>query len=240
MKLKISYIFICALYLISCTRDCPTCTLLNGKLTGYVVQRSQIGHNIPNPDSVLVSIIGADLNTYSNEIGYWTIDDISAGTYDIIFEKNGYDAYPMYGFQFVGGGEAFIPNYSILKLPSFTVTEFEIEVVDEVVFINGNISENIEGYVQPFIDLTNDISQHTGNLLELYPSGYVNPGYFSFRYSKNDFMDSGIESGTKCYIILFPINRYSWNRPYINKLTGQHTYVGINPVPSEIDSFLVP
>lgn len=77
---------------------------LNGNMTGLV--ELYILPSYAHPDNfsgVKVSIENTSYMVFTNEIGRYDFKDIPAGTYNIIFEQEGYNTEKITGLQFMGG-----------------------------------------------------------------------------------------------------------------------------------------
>ncbi len=222
----------------------PAGPSLKGILSGNVVLTDSSGSRTSDYAGVTVSIEGTSYSVTTNLQGAWTINDLSTGTYTINYTKQGYDSHKDIGFQFVGGGTARTYLVYLHLLPTFTIQNISVgsSVSDKAIIVSGNVNsikaQNVLLFLGKSIPVTSS------------PSNYI---YYSFTYSTysgsaNTFIDYiyssvlssyGVSPGDKVYIVAYPASNGGWNS-YTDPATGRDVITSIGPVPSRVDSILVP
>lgn len=62
----------------------------------------------PSSAGIKVTLEGTTFSAFTNDSGDWELKDIPAGTYTIVFEKDGYGMQKIFSHEFVGGGVAYL------------------------------------------------------------------------------------------------------------------------------------
>jgi hypothetical protein len=101
--LSITIIF---LFVYSCDKDSNP-VIVNGKpgdIIGHVmIENYYWDENVDN-SNIKVSLNESDITTLTDYDGKWTLKNVPAGVYDIIFSKQGFDTTLIFGFPFPGNG----------------------------------------------------------------------------------------------------------------------------------------
>ena len=85
-----------------------------GTIIGKVNLNDEYGTALPDFSGVNISIKGTKYSTTSDAAGKWTLANVEAGTYDIIFNKPGYDSLLIFAYSFAGNGTALLnPQFSL-------------------------------------------------------------------------------------------------------------------------------
>jgi hypothetical protein len=115
------------------TTESPTASsALTGTLKGRVLFGSDDRADLPlPPTTATVSVEGTTFSTTTDSSGRWTINNLPAGTYNLSFTAPGFAMRREIGFQFVGGGTAYVPPYiSLWKQTTVTVSDLRAVIVD--------------------------------------------------------------------------------------------------------------
>ncbi|MBC8144445.1 MAG: carboxypeptidase regulatory-like domain-containing protein [bacterium] len=105
-----------------------------GNLTGWVSLYNIAGDTISDKSGVTVKLVRTNFSTVTSANGRWTFVDIPSGTYEVSFEKSGFAELRVFGYQFVGGGEARFDEVAISETPTLQVTSFSLAQEPTVVF----------------------------------------------------------------------------------------------------------
>lgn len=107
--------------------------LLTGTLKGRIVHYgSGDKADLPIPPGITtVTVEGRSISTTTDTLGRWTLNNLPTGTYNFEFSRPGFVSRREFGFQFVGGGTAYMPDYIALwKQTPVTVSNLRAVVVD--------------------------------------------------------------------------------------------------------------
>jgi hypothetical protein len=110
MQRSLQTISILLLFVIGCESDSATNMGLKGSIRGRTLLYHPYGGYETDYSGIKVSLEGTNYTAISNQSGDWEIQDVPAGIYTILFEKQGYGLVKNIGFQFVGAGTAFAPQ----------------------------------------------------------------------------------------------------------------------------------
>ena len=119
-----------------CTTESPVSSVSSTPLTGTLKGRVQFGSmdraDYPMaPGAATVSVEGTGISTTTDSLGRWQIDSLPAGTYDLSFTRSGFATRREVGFQFVGGGVAYLPfTFHLWKMTTVTLTDLTATIVD--------------------------------------------------------------------------------------------------------------
>jgi hypothetical protein len=238
-KLKISFLILFLFsFFISCTET--VAPVLTGSISGFVELYEEDGSRINDKSGVKVSIEGRNNYAYTNNDGRYSLENVEAGIFNIVFEKEGFGLYKIIAREFVGGGEAYLYNIGLTKLPTFNVTSLIITKTTGTppyLRMSGNLSNarNYYRYVILFFGKSADVSNDPKNYL-LTNSIYVYPDSSSFGYSMLDyseyFLDADFSSGETVYVASYSASNSYWGTP--DPITGRYYFynVGTSPVKS--------
>lgn len=129
--------------LLACVKETEYETL-SGVLMGRVYYYEKGTYNFSKEGGVEVTLEGSDplKKTYTEPDGSYQFDDVKSGTYNIIFNKEGYCQRLIMGYNFVGGtkpsyaGEVFL--YEIIKARVDSV-KLEVYKYNDQFKIHGRI-----------------------------------------------------------------------------------------------------
>lgn len=218
---------------LSCTDT--VAPVLTGDITGFVFLQDHESQQIKDRSGVKVSIEGRQNFTYTDSNGKYRLENISAGIFNIVFEKEGYGLYKIIAREFPGGGEAYLHSLTLFELPAFEVSSVTIVKSSNNLIIQGSVTGVLNYYrnVLIFFDKTSNVSNDPKNYLTLR-SGYVyaDSSQFSsyiFDY-KNWFINKGFLNDSTIYLAAYSSTDY-WGG-YPDPETGRYFYTGVgsNPV----------
>ncbi|MEP7233681.1 MAG: carboxypeptidase-like regulatory domain-containing protein [Ignavibacteriota bacterium] len=127
--MKQTLLSFCVLVLIAVVSGCTSTnssnpnstTSLNGSITGTVSLGRELGSS-PNTFSssagVTVSLDGTSLSATTDSSGFWKLDNVPSGNYDVTITKSGFGLTRNYGVAISGPGTTYIPRIYLGELPS--------------------------------------------------------------------------------------------------------------------------
>ncbi|MBS1904086.1 MAG: hypothetical protein JSS75_10305 [Bacteroidetes bacterium] len=139
------------LLLASCDNDQPSVTnsALSGNITGRVLLTGFDPHYSPTDLSgTVVKIEGRTDSTSTDSSGVFTLRDVPAGIHTLAYSHQGYGICKIIGFQFTGGGTAYVPANQLNPQPLGTCVLDSIITVDTV----SNNSPVTEYIFTAFVD----------------------------------------------------------------------------------------
>lgn len=226
-------------FLVSCTET--VAPVLTGSISGFISLHEEDGTPIKDRSGVRVSIEGRSNVAFTNTDGRYKLENVSAGIFNIIYEKEGFGLNKIIAREFVGGGDAFIYELLLSKLPSFNVTSLTINKISTqppYLSMRGNLSDvrNYSRSVIIFFGKGEDVSNDPKNYLRTN-SIYVYSDSSTFGYSWSDynryFLDAGFISGETVYVAAYSASDYYWGSVF-DPVTGRYYFynVGSSPVKS--------
>lgn len=226
-------------FFVSCTET--VAPVLTGSISGFVYLYEENGTQIKDRSGVKVSIESRNNFAYTNKDGRYSIENVAAGIFNIVYEKEGFGLSKKIAHEFVGGGDAYLYSIELVKLPSFNVTSLSInkfETQPPYLSIRGSISDARNYYrnVILFYGKNEAVSNDPKNYL-LYNTIYVYSDSSSFGYSFNDykqyFLDAGFSPGESVYVAAYSVSNYYWGGAP-DPVTGRYYFynVGTSPVKS--------
>ncbi len=124
MKLRLIPFAIVAVLAFSSCRDQlngPNSTASAGTLTGTVTLGSEWGFSpgaLGSSAGVTIVLDNTSLSTTSDSTGYWKLENVPAGNYDVTISKFGFGLTCIYGVTVQGPGTTFIPEVALGVLPA--------------------------------------------------------------------------------------------------------------------------
>lgn len=222
--------------LVSCTET--VAPVLTGNISGFVSLYEENGSQVNDKSGVKVSIEGRNNYAYTNIEGRYEIENIDAGIFNIIFEKEGFCLYKRTSYQFVGGGDAYLYQISLTRQPSFNVESLDISkwgTQTHYLKISGSLNDvrNYTRYVILFFGKKENVSNNPQDYL-LSSSIYVYPDSASFDNNwgdyENYFGEYGFNVGETVYVAAYSLARFYWEEVY-DPLTGRYFYYGVGSSP---------
>ena len=215
--------------------------VLTGSISGFVNLYEENGAQIKDRAGVKVYIEGRNNFAYTNTDGRYLLENVEAGIFNIVYEKESFGLNKRIAYEFVGGGEAYLYNIELMKLPSFNVTSINITKLTSqppYLSIRGNLSDtrNYSRSVLLFFGKNEMVSNDPKNYL-LVNLIYVYSDSSSFGYSFNDynhyFLDAGFSSGETVFVAAYSVSNYYWGGAPDPETGRNYFYnVGTSPVKS--------
>src|SRR5271169_5585065 len=119
----------------------PAGPLLKGNLIGHAFLTDE-NNNISVTDyrGILVTIDGTADSAMTDSTGEYEIDNVETGILNFTLSKNGYGTTKIVMFQFVGGGDAFLPRVFLGQEPTFDVTKISTLDTGQFITVLGKIT----------------------------------------------------------------------------------------------------
>jgi hypothetical protein len=228
----------------ACEKDTEL-KLRSGQLFGNVslINESQLAQN---KSGVEIRIEGSEpeLKTTTDESGQFTISNLVSGTYNVIFNKEGFCEHKIIGYQFIGGNKpASLGNIDIYLKPTFQITNLEIsqanvESTEINLLIKANVSDfntNSYAYFRYYLSNNENVSF----------SNYISTGFKPLNPITEE-LEINIQTntlkfpiGSELYMIIYPTTES--NQYYIDIQTGNYIYSTVNSEkPSNVAKTAVP
>ena len=218
---------------------------LSGQLIGEVFLYGSENQSISDKSGVEIIVEGSDpeIITSTDVNGQFKIDNLSSGTYNFVFKKEGYCEYKIIGYQFVGGNKP----ATLYQTPLFILPDVEID--------NLEITD-LEGQYAVEVKVTAKVSKHDENrplYCRYYLSNEPDVSYENYISTDVTYVYPGSEDvsiylridtlkypiGSKLYMIMYPASESNQNYTDIN--TGKKIYTTINRnKPSEVANLTIP
>ena len=239
MKNLISVLIVIVLFsfFVSCTET--VAPVLTGNISGFIDLYEEDNTRINDRSGVKVFIEGRNNYAYTNKDGRYTIENVEAGIFNIVFAKEGFGLYKIIAREFVGGGDAYLYSIGLAKLPSFNVTSLNINKVTNqppYLRISGNLSDarDYSRNVILFFGKREDVSNDPQNYL-LVNTAYVyrdSTSYSDSFLEKEYLIERGFTSGETVHVAAYSISNGYWG--VYDPITGREFYynVGTSPVKS--------
>lgn len=210
---------------------------LKGTIEGQMYVYNEYGVEIDNFEDINVVLEdGAiEMSTTTDSDGEFLLENIPAGTYNLIFSKEGFSDYQQQGVQIIGGEERIYSLAYLIEKSSTSIENISIELdVVNNIYLKSSVIHNSEyAVIRYFLHDQEDVSYFN----------YIETGTFIFdgesgtQETCNLYKNtSSYYSGSKIYIIAYGCPKVSVG--YYDILSNQYIY----PVgePSNITSITIP
>ena len=127
MITKISKLILALLIIFLNNCEGPEGPKLEGEIYGRILTYDLSYNKHSEHSGVNVIIDGIGESTITDSSGFWIIDGISTGIYNLNFEKDGFGTNKRLEFQFVGGGRA---NVGLIQLQEIPEKSYYIEKLE--------------------------------------------------------------------------------------------------------------
>ncbi len=186
----------------------PAGPLLKGNLIGHAyLSDENINADVTDFRGILVTIDGTANSAMTDSTGKYELDNVETGILNFTLSKNGYGTTKIVMFQFVGGGDAFLPGVALGQAPTFDVTK--ISTLDTGLFITvfGKITNTApyERNVLMFEGKTRAVSSNPSNYLGTDELS-IAPDSITFTYQlwkSNFIVDSGFSYGDTVFYAVY-------------------------------------
>ena len=247
MKSKSILISIAIIVLVfnSCVKEGPegppgaSGSALSGSLVGFVYLYDEYGVPISDKSGVTVTVDGyiPSLSATTNSSGKYQIDNMTAGTYDLIFSKTGYATYKSLSLSFVGGVKPRVFNTTLVQQATTTVSSLTVTFYSSTQFtlactLAPAIPAGYLRYLRVYYGKNSTVS--STNYITTAAFGSSVPAFSSIRsFDKGNF-----PSSTSLYVIAYAESYYTYY--YQDLLSGLNIYTTIGSTGSNVASIIVP
>ena len=229
----------------------PPGSVLTGTISGFVY--------LADPDTiytdhsgVIIQIENTAFTTSTDSNGRWSIDELPAGTYNVLLSKNGFGYYKYTSVQFIGGGEYYIGTRFLISIPNLTVgldstitSQFNVLILGT---LYNQIPEADYHRVLIFFGVSDSVSSDPKYYKYLQIE--TNPvGSFSNSVKINSLKEIGFKSGDIIYVSAYAsIEFYNYHLGnyigfhylrYIDPITGRYVYTHLGEKSNNL-SFQLP
>ncbi len=208
----------------SCKSTSVASDVTDGSLTGAVTIDGTTGSPDSNSEGVSVALDGTNFTTQTDSTGFWRIDNIKGGNYDVVVSKAGYGICRFYGITVEGPGIAHIDPMTLGVAPTDT------PILSRASVTNGGTMLSIKaGSSVPYVFIDKASNTQPGDahfLSELCSGGLgreaANDTGSSFSFSVESIHQAGIRSGDTIYVSACDANGYSNWRNWFPECLGTY------------------
>jgi hypothetical protein len=210
---------------------------LKGSIIGFVAVVDTLGSQIGDFSNTKVSLSTDPVLTATPDSnGRFVFDNISTGTYNLIFTRPNTGTYQLLGLAHLGGiAPTFISNVRLAEKTQNPIADFSLEASKSW---NGRIFCTIN-YSLKFPTLTSS-TVFVSNSPTVSPTTYRTSfsGGFSANYSVlQDLQNYGFKSGDIMYITIATANNFGTT--YTDPVSGKTIYPNLSN-PTDVKSVLIP
>jgi hypothetical protein len=229
-------------FLVSCSETVIPVTVtpvLTGSISGFVYLYEEDGSQTIDKSGVKVSIEGRNNYAYTNSDGRFSLQNVAAGIFNIVFEKEGFGMNKVIAREFIGGGDAYLYDIGLYKFPSFNVKSLNLTIVTNqppYLTMSGNLSDarNYPRYLIIFFGKNENVNNDPKNYLyyDITDAGPGSSSYSSSIYYKWFLLQSGFNSGETVHVAAYSTSYDYWG--VYDPITGREFFycVGTSPVKS--------
>jgi hypothetical protein len=186
-----------------------------GSIEGQVTCVTDLGKYSTDNGNINVWIPGTNFKELSDSDGYWKLDSVPAGVYDVYFYKQNCDTTINYAFQFTGNGNAWYGTNIIFEIPTVNII---LDSTSMYYISDTMIGVNIYGrcdqktYFTPFIDSSENVSKY--HYISYGISGDPQNSFIKCVISFS--LSSGFKSGQIFYVTGYSGRAHLQNDPRIH------------------------
>ncbi len=238
-----------ALSLLSCNDNPSSSGGLKGTLALEVIVVDQDGNFLSDGSGVTVGIDGTDRTATTVTNGTCSFADLPAGTYVLTLTKPGHSTIKIYGYQFVGGGTAFLRDNYVVQLPTYDITSITARIDTnssigrDFFFLSGNVSvptpDNAVRRLRVFMDTSAALTAQQGHYLAA--SSVAVPGgdaAFNGTLSLSELRRAGVRTGTTVYVVAYPMAGRTVG--YYDPTKQEWHETNLSPLRSALTTFVMP
>jgi len=218
---------------------------LTGQLIGYVRLYENNWTPASDYSGVEITVEGSnpEISVLTDEKGQYIIDDLESGIYNIIFNKEGYGQYIIFGYQFVGGNKpATLGQKDLYQLLDFQIVNLQISEFEDNLFPVVNVTAtaiNSSGYTYPFCRC------YLGDEQNVSYKNYVSSSTDQFFNETGDFsftlyIDTlKFPTGSELFLVMYPATEAV--QYYTDIESGKKIYTSVNyNNPSNVANITIP
>ena len=231
----------------------PAGSSLTGSILGFVNPVSEDGNALPKAGvTVTITSVTPQLTQTTDANGRYEFANLRAGTYNLAYSRTDLGLYKIFGYGHVGGdqpsvvGPTYLSATSRTTITNLTVASprFDPQYGYYALF-TGSVSNALSN--SPYRRLVvygsaaSGTSATTGTLIGNYfvYQGSGSGSTTTVQVPRADFNAAGFASGTTINVVVYGAPDY-YNISYIDTATGRMVVSGLNPVGSQVVSFIVP
>jgi hypothetical protein len=162
---------------------------------------------VVNTSGIKVTMEGTAYSAITDSAGNWSMHDLPTGSYNIIFEKDGYQPYRRFSFYFVAGADSYL-GYCALLVKSLTpVTVSEVGVKKSTGFPNrwyfsGQISPVLPNLsILLFFGRDSTVSLDSATHVM---SAVITRADGRWEFKSEDLMTNGFQRGDNIFMVSYP------------------------------------
>jgi hypothetical protein len=188
----------------------PPGTTAAGTITGKVeLYTDQNTPQTTDKGSVLVSIKGTTMSTLTDTTGKYTLNQVPAGIYTMVFSRGGYGVYEEQQISFPGNGKLYI-NAGLMETPKWKIIDLKITGTGQQINANYTLTPSATARQlllimgkKTDVDISNPLSFDRFTTINISAGQSQGYGYQYFNVS--------YPSGTVFYMKAYA---YATNTPY--------------------------
>lgn len=214
--------------------------ITSGNISGSVNLYDEGVTQIDNA-GMTVKLEGTSISVVTDDEGKFTLENVSFGTYTLVYEKSGYGTFKRFDVEH-NVENTFIPDAPSLGQRSTTVTtNLTVNSSSSFPVILG-ATTNPEGnqadtrYIRYFFSTTPNVSSDNyENVLETFP---VNITPYNLNLSQASLDALGFASGTTVYVKCY--GESFWGNNYNDPNLGREIFPNLNSTAATAVSFVMP
>jgi hypothetical protein len=232
-----------------CSQSNSVSNVQSGSITGVTMLVGNGTGQLPSSVGITVALDNSIYTTQTDSTGFWKIDNVAPGNYDVTFSKSGFGLCRSYGVTIEGPGTAYINGVSLgiapTVAPSILNTSTMTDTLGRLLLECSMVNPAPDAYF--FIDLDSTVQPGDAHFLSdvcggLEPIGAITdsaslPNSNILGFTVSSIYAAGIKSGTKVYITASEMNPYCDSRAIDIECSGSYydpvhnTYRLISPGP---------
>jgi Carboxypeptidase regulatory-like domain len=227
---------------------------LTGNLHGGIELRDECNAVAGSFAGVKITIEGTSFSAVTDANGIWEVKNLPAGTYVISYSKDGYFTEKIEGYQFVGGGDAYVANNrftretSLNQVPTWTFGQIEAlrgqhdstNTPAPWVILRGTMTPSTCGagrYRTLVLFLSDNSGVSTTSYKKVMPISVSGDTQFNATIGSAALRELGFASGSTVHAIAVPATHAGVRR---DPATGKEEFQALGSTPSNAVSFVAP
>ena len=207
---------------------------VKGTLEGSVSVTDEFGNPLEEKSGFTIKFESVDLTATTDESGYFRVDELPTGTYNISCSKQGFVTTRIIGYGFIGGGDVDMGLIWMTPPSTTQVSDIHLEPGEysDITF-SGTISpvptDEERRHIRLFFHKTSDVSsenyiytEYITPYVEEEANGSFSMQLFPHRISEDLFYDDTDIYYVKAYGVSYP----DWGYPDLE--TGLRIYPSLN------------
>lgn len=127
---------------------------------GFVKLIDEFNAKIDDNGGVQVRLENSSYSAVTNEDGRFEFKNLSAGTYNLIYEKDGFGSYKLFSYQFVGGNaEGLVWPQQLYQLPTIEVKDIEVSLENDFIRIFVTMAQPCIYAFQVYLSYDHNVSE---------------------------------------------------------------------------------